>query len=368
MRQRSDGLALRKGKKKETWWLEFVHFGARHRVRIGSNINRTVARELAAVKRAAILKGEVGIGGGKKRKDLLFDTAVVEFLKWAEANRKPKTAKTYRTETKQLMKSFGGKKLGEIHPFLIEKHKQMRIQADAKVSANRELTCLKNIFNRCLEWKKFEGENPAESVKGTKEPKTRLRFLSYEEEARLLAQAQEPLRTIILVGIHLGLRIQAEALTLRWESVDLRRRQVTVEAAYAKNGETRTVPLNQVAWEALSRLKADSTSEMVFISQKGSAFRSIRTAFTTACRDAKLTGISPHVLRHTFGSRLAMAGVDLRTIQELGGWKDIKMVERYAHLSESHKAAAVERIAAPSPVVLDPTGVPTRIQAVSVSH
>jgi site-specific recombinase XerD len=55
--------------------------------------------------------------------------------------------------------------------------------------------------------------------------------------------------------------------------------------------------------------------------------------------------VSPHVLRHTFASRLAMAGVDLRTIQELGGWKTLSMVQRYAHLSPSHKAEAVERIA-----------------------
>jgi hypothetical protein len=47
-----------------------------------------------------------------------------------------------------------------------------------------------------------------------------------------------------------------------------------------------------------------------------------------------------------------MAGVDLRTIQELGGWKEIKMVERYAHLSPSHKAAAVERISGQSNVTL----------------
>ena len=40
-----------------------------------------------------------------------------------------------------------------------------------------------------------------------------------------------------------------------------------------------------------------------------------------------------------------MAGVDLRTIQELGGWRELKMVERYAHLSPSHKAEAVERLA-----------------------
>ena len=55
--------------------------------------------------------------------------------------------------------------------------------------------------------------------------------------------------------------------------------------------------------------------------------------------------MTPHVLRHTFASRLAMAGVDPRTIQELGGWASLEMVERYTHLSPTHKAEAVERIA-----------------------
>jgi hypothetical protein len=38
-----------------------------------------------------------------------------------------------------------------------------------------------------------------------------------------------------------------------------------------------------------------------------------------------------------------MAGVDLRTIQALGGWRSSAMVQRYAHLSEDHLRAAVER-------------------------
>jgi Phage integrase, N-terminal SAM-like domain len=76
---------------------------------------------LATVERAKILKGEAGIGE-KKRADILFDDAVNEFLKWAESNKKPKTLKTYRVETKQLLNTFKGKKLSEIHPFSIEKH------------------------------------------------------------------------------------------------------------------------------------------------------------------------------------------------------------------------------------------------------
>jgi site-specific recombinase XerD len=60
---------------------------------------------------------------------------------------------------------------------------------------------------------------------------------------------------------------------------------------------------------------------------------------------AKLAEVTIHTLRHAFASRLAMAGVDLRTIQELGGWSNLEMVQRYSHLSPSHKAEAVEKIA-----------------------
>lgn len=50
-------------------------------------------------------------------------------------------------------------------------------------------------------------------------------------------------------------------------------------------------------------------------------------------------------MRHTFASRLVMAGVDLRTVQELGGWSDLSLVQRYSHLAPGHKAEAIERIA-----------------------
>ena len=54
-----------------------------------------------------------------------------------------------------------------------------------------------------------------------------------------------------------------------------------------------------------------------------------------------------HDLRHTWASRMAMAGVDLLTIKELGGWKTLQMVQRYAHLSPDHKRQAIERLSVP---------------------
>lgn len=57
------------------------------------------------------------------------------------------------------------------------------------------------------------------------------------------------------------------------------------------------------------------------------------------------TGLSLHSLRHTFASRLVMSGADLRTIQVLGRWRDLSLVQRYSHLSPGHCAEAIERIA-----------------------
>jgi integrase len=63
---------------------------------------------------------------------------------------------------------------------------------------------------------------------------------------------------------------------------------------------------------------------------------------------SRLEGYTWHCNRHTFASRLVMAGVDLRAVQVLGGWQDLKMVARYSHLSPDHLRAAVERLVSPA--------------------
>ena len=137
----------------------------------------------------------------------------------------------------------------------------------------------------------------------------------------------------------------AEALTLKWEDVEFRRGLLTVNAVYAKSGQGRAVNRNSILKAALKQLKDRSRGQYVFSKPEGSRYKSIRSAFKTACKHANLIGVTPHTLRQPFASRLAMAGVDLRTTQELGGWNVMEMLQRYAHLSPNHKSAAVEKIA-----------------------
>jgi len=106
--------------------------------------------------------------------------------------------------------------------------------------------------------------------------------------------------------------------------------------------------MNRALRAALAPLKAAATGPRLFVSRDGTPYRSFRTAFKTACRHADLKDVTPHVLRHTFASRLVMKGVDLRTVQELGGWSSLELVQRYAHLSPGHRAEAVERLVRPA--------------------
>lgn len=71
---------------------------------------------------------------------------------------------------------------------------------------------------------------------------------------------------------------------------------------------------------------------------------------------ANLVDFHWHDTRHHFASKAVMAGVDLRTLQQLLGHKTLQMVVRYSHLSQSHELAAVEKLCTSkeSPSVLSP--------------
>ena len=150
----------------------------------------------------------------------------------------------------------------------------------------------------------------------------------------------------------------SEQARLHWFDVDVLTGFLTVRLG--KNGQARRVPLNSAARGALldlagQRRRPADPDELV---SRG-AYRTVSREFVGPCRPrrrrssadredeaARLDGVTWHALRHTFASRLVAAGVDLRTVQELGGWRTLSMVQRYAHLSPGHLAAAVEKIVA----------------------
>jgi site-specific recombinase XerD len=101
-----------------------------------------------------------------------------------------------------------------------------------------------------------------------------------------------------------------------------------------------------------ARQRPDDPSEPVFACRHAQADKFFpraveraQTALKTARKGASgLDGYTWHCNRHTFASRLVMAGVDLRSVQDLGGWRSLAMVQRYGHLAPEHLREAVERL------------------------
>jgi site-specific recombinase XerD len=183
-------------------------------------------------------------------------------------------------------------------------------------------------------------ENPARLVQHRLEDNARIRFLSAEEEAALrkAIEAKRPEHILEFdLALNTGLRL-SEQYGLTWANVSFVRRVLSIPRS--KNGSTRHVPLNQAALRALKQL-SERTGGTGFVCGGASGSR---RWFEPALEEAKVADFSWHCLRHTFASRLVMAGVDLRTVQELLGHKTIAMTVRYSHLAPTHTLAAVEKL------------------------
>jgi len=165
-----------------------------------------------------------------------------------------------------------------------------------------------------------------------------------DEEARLRAVILRNHPEHMLefeVALHTGMR-PSEQYSLRWPQVDLARKLVTIPKS--KNGKTRHIPLNSVAvaaFKVLEQLSLDGAGP-VFLNMQGEPLRGYKHWFDPAAKEAGIRDFTWYCLRHTFASRLVMAGVHLKTVADLMGHKTIQMTMRYAHLAPAHQLAAVE--------------------------
>jgi integrase len=138
-----------------------------------------------------------------------------------------------------------------------------------------------------------------------------------------------------------------EILELTWQDVDLTRGVIRIPQPKAKRAKT--IPISAALREVLDSLAPGIAGAAVFRRANGQPFTAseVQRAFRLA---QKLSGIrpelTPHSLRHTFASWLAIEGTPVLTIAQLLGHADIRQTIRYAHLSPLHLATAVETIAA----------------------
>lgn len=174
------------------------------------------------------------------------------------------------------------------------------------------------------------------------EPLSAGRWLTEDEAGRLISAAPAHLQPVIRFALATGLR-KGNILGLRWEQIDLGRRQLWVHPDDAKAGKAIGIPLNALAMSVLADCRGQHP-EVVF-AVDGRPYRWIdHRTWLRVTADAGLSGMRFHDLRHTWASWLAQAGVDPQQLKTLGGWSTLAMVERYSHLNVEHLRAAADRI------------------------
>lgn len=263
-----------------------------------------------------------------------------------------------KSALKPLKAHFGNKRLRSITYADLRNYRLGRLRAKSKrddksplaiATVNRELSLLRRMLSIARQ-QRWIIESPfkfGEALITPADEQHRERVLTRDEETRLLAECEGPrehLRGIILCALDTGMR-RGEILLLRWSDVDLKAGLLGVEAMHTKTLRQRHLALSGRLAAELNRLHAQAKpqpTDRVF----GLA-DNFKRSFKTACKNAGITDLRFHDLRHTFATRLAEAGMSSDLIARLLGHSQQRTTYRYLNITEETARKAVELLESP---------------------
>ena len=332
-------------KRGSSYYVDFTDAtGKRHRIKAGSK--KRLADSLLADCESKVLRNErIGL---LDRRKVRFEDLAEEWLTIFKGRWTKRTIITYQNRVRsKLNPVFGRWFIDQISRDQIEAYLAYRRQDDgmAPATVNRELAALKTILNWAVR-REFLDKNPAADIKLMKEPKGRIRCLGLNEAQKLLDSCSPRIKPLVATALFTGMRL-GELLSLIWSDIDWENRLIRVghrSESPTKNKEARIIPISDDLHEILAAIPRHINSENVFHKSRGGRYTSIRRSFGNAVEASGIQDFRFHDLRHTWASRMIEAGCDLRTLQELGGWKQLSMVERYTHVNSASARKFINRM------------------------
>lgn len=334
------------------WWVNYYADGQRHREKVG---RRSDAISLYQKRKSDARAGIKLPNNVRAKRAILFDEIADDAMGYSETHKR--THRQDKSYMAALRPVFGKQKVDEITPAAINDYFASRKDL-APATINRFRSCLSMVFQEAIRNGKAE-RNPARLVRLRREENQRIRFLTFAEEEQIRQVILERTPThepAFTFAVETGMRL-SEQHRMTWDQVNFERRQVFLDRT--KNGSSRVVVLTDEALKALQgaqEFRAAKKKEgkqietdRVWLSRYGEPldspvawFKLVKEDFVSV--NSALRDVTWHILRHTYISRLVMAGVGLRAVQELAGHKNISMTVRYSHLSPDYKLKAVEML------------------------
>lgn len=316
-------------KRGNVWWMDFMFHGKRVRRSTETSDKRLAAAILAKVT-TQVVEGK--FFDKVEEQHYTFREMMERYQTERSVLKAPKSRVRDCSALKHLLPVFGEKLLSEVTPKSLAAYRtHRRTDEAATATINKELQLVRHAFNLAMREWEWCRTNPMHKVALEAAHNQVDRWLTAEEEMKLLQASPVWLQEIIRFALNTGMR-QGEILALQWQDVDFYRGVLVVMKS--KNRERRTIPLNSIVFELLTEKQAVGRKPgPVFVTGRGNPLKVrylIRT-FTKARNRAGLTDFRFHDLRHTFASRLVQKGIDLYKVQRLLGHKTGVMTQRYAH-------------------------------------
>jgi site-specific recombinase XerD len=297
-----------------------------------------------------------GIGGGDMRNKLN------RFLRYLEVEKgfSPGTIEAYRLDIERGLIPFlyqrGKIEVGEVTKADIRAYLDYvaTSRGNCNVTRARKLAAIRSFFNYLVENEGL-GANPAASIGSPRIPEREPEYLNEEECIRLLEtiarkgkpRVRERDMAMVILFLHNGLRV-SELTNLELANVDLARDQIKITR---KGNKEQHLPLNGETVGALisylgNRPKAQNSR--FFIETNGNNL-SRKYVYGIVRRYMELAGVNkdkhgPHLLRHTFCTRLHQKGVGPFTIKDLAGHKSLNTTMRYIKIENKEQAEAIDRL------------------------
>ena len=348
------GIRSKKSKSgKRVYYLDYyTPDGVRHRPTVGTR------KEDATKARAKIyhdlISGKFDLPADNSARLSLTD--LVDLMLKSKANRNADTTiSKYRAGTDHLLKFFKSnfpslKAISRIKQVHLEEHIQdYKRSGHQNSTVNGQIRLLKILFNFAVE-SGYLKESPARKLQKYKVVNAdKVEFWSKEEVVRILAEVKPCWRDHFEFLYHTGLR-KAELINLTWDDVKEANGNMSIEIQpkadwQPKTHQRRIIPLNASAVKIIRRQTRTKKHDYVFKGPKGGKVHHDRI-YVDLKRTLKELGLEGdvHKLRHTFASHLVMSGLGIESVSKLLGHSSIEMTQKYAHLSEDHLQAGVERL------------------------
>jgi integrase len=318
-----------------TWWMSLQVNG--QRVRVNTMVeDRQLADEFLCAWKTEVARTR-WLGAPTPDGDHTVAELIAHYVKTASSRKSVGSQQRDRLILAKFVTRWGIVLLRDLTTLLIEEYVAERLAQVSFATISKELGVLKAAFRCAVRWG-WASRSPFLGVVLNQEGTPRTRWLTDDEETRLLKHCPAPLRDMVILGLDAGLR-PGNLVRFQCAWVQPGATCLIIPREHTKTKKlTVTVPLTRRAAEIVHRYLAHARSAYLFLSQAGHPYTcaEINRALQRAAVKAGVRDICLYTLRHSFISRLVQAGVSLPEVAALAGHRDVRMSMRYAHLAPQH--------------------------------